>query len=426
MRRSAVVFLGVITATIVGLGGPSRVAPTDSPGAPLGGSLSADPQGWAFHPTVAVGRDGAVYVAWSQHTRPESWQYVGTSVKRWENGPWQSLGGRIGHTTKDPGAKWTEGYAPRLAMLDGIPYVVWYEGGGYGWGEIDGKPIRSVVFVAHWDGRQWVLDANAAMPNGALNTDREAAARTPALAAVGGTLYAAWIEMRRVPERGAYNVVVVKRLSGGQWLPAGRELRAESADNTRMLDVALVGVDGVLYAAWSEAAARGRPLVHVAKWTGTDWARIGRSLNVSRDGFANLLALTGAGNVLHLAWQERRVAGNNQIYVKSWDGSNWTATTGSLNVDPDRGEAGRPALASDGSRLWLAWTEGMPGQRARLYARWLGPAGWSTPIGPLNADRETGAADAPALAAGAQGTFLAWAEKNPPPATKQVYVRVLP
>lgn len=427
MRRLATLALGIIGATIVGLFGLDQIAPADSPRPPLGATLSVDPQGWAFHPAVAVGRDGAVYVAWSQHTKPENWQYVGTYVKRWVNGAWQSLGGRIGHTTRDPGAKWAEGYAPRLAVLDGTPYVAWYEGGGYGWGTIDGQAIRSVVFVAHWDGRQWALDANPAMPNGALNTDPEAAARTPALAAVGGTLHAAWIELRRVPERGAHNVVVVKRLVGGQWLRAGRDLRAESSDYTRMLDVALVDVGGVPHVAWSEAAPEnGRPLVHVAKWTGTDWTRIGRSLNASRDGFANLLALAGAGNVLHLAWQERSVTGNTRIYVKRWDGSTWTSTTASLNVDADHGEAGRPALASDGSRVWLAWTEGVPGQRGRLYWRWLGPVGWSAPMGPLNADREAGAADTPALAAGPQGAFLAWGEKNPPPATKQVYGKPLP
>jgi hypothetical protein len=377
---------------------------------------------------VAVAKDGAVYVAWSQHMRPENWQHVGTWVKRWANGSWQSLGGRIGHTNNDLGGRWTEGYAPSLATLDGIPYVAWYEGGGYGWGVIDGKSIRSSVFVAHWDGKQWTLDGNVAMPNRALNTEPEAAARTPALAAVGGVLHAAWIEVRRVPERGTYNVVVVKGLSSGRWLPVGQDIRAESADNTRMLDLALADVGGVPHAAWSEAAtanASGRPLVHVAKWTGTDWTRIGRSLNVSRNGFASFIALAGAGNALHLAWQERSVAGNNQIYAKSWDGRSWSVAPTSLNVDPDRGEAGRPALASDGSRLWLAWTEGAPARRGGLYTRSLGPAGWSAPVGPLNMDRESGAPDAPALGAGPGGAFLAWAEKNPPPATKQVYVRSL-
>jgi hypothetical protein len=428
VKRSTVALLA-IGATVVSLYGAGSVTPADAPASPLGGSLSADPQGWAFHPTVAVAKDGTLYVAWSQHMRPENWQHVGTWVKRWAHGSWQPLGGRIGHTNSDPGGRWTEGYAPSLAILDGTPYVGWYEGGGYGWGTIGSTNIRSSVFVAHWDGSQWALDGNAGMPNQALNTDPEAAARTPALAAVGGVLHAAWIEVRRVPERGAYNVVVVKRLTGGRWVPVGQDIRAESADNTRMLDLALIEASGSPHVAWSEAAtanAGGRPQVHVAKWTGSEWTRIGRALNVSRNGFANYVALAGSATALHLAWQERGIAGPNQLFVKSWDGSAWTAAPVSLNVDPDRGEAGRPALVSDGSRVWLAWTEGPPGQRGGLYARALGPGGWGPPIGPLNADREAGAPDGPTLGAGSGGVFLAWAEKNPPPATKQVYVRTLP
>ena len=427
MKRAIAVLLGLIGTAVGSLQGSAT--PAGSPATLLGGSLSADPQGWAFHPNVAVAKDGTVYVAWSQHARPESWEYVGTWVKRWAQGSWQSLGGRIGHTNRDPGGRWTEGYAPALAILHGTPYVAWYEGGGYGWGVIDGKDIRSSVFVAHWDGSQWAPDANADMPNRALNTDPEIAARTPALAAVGGVVHAAWIEVRRIPNRGTYNVVVVKRLSGDRWLQVGQDVRAESADNTRMLDLALIDAAGAPHLAWSEAAtapAGGRAQVHVAKWTGSEWTRIGRSLNASRSGFANCVALAGSGQALQLAWQERSVAGNNRIYVKSWDGSRWTAAPGSLNVDPDHGEAGRPALASDGSRVWLAWTEGVPGQRGRLYARTLDPGGWGPPVGPLNVDREAGAPDGPALGAAPGVAFLAWAEKNPSPATKQVYVRALP
>ncbi len=427
MKYSVIVFL-VVAATLSGFLGSERVFPSDALGPPFGGSLSVDPQGWASHPAIAVARDGTLHVAWSQHTKPDNWQYVGTYVKRWSNGSWQSLGGRIGHTPDQGGGKWTEGYAPSLAILNGIPYVAWYEGGGYGWGQIAGVPIRSVVFVAHWDGRQWSLDANGATPNGALNTTPGSAARTPALAVVAGSLHAAWIETRHVPEHGTYNVLVVKRLSDAQWLQVGQDLRAESSNNTRILDVALADMGGVLHVAWSEAVLverAGRPTVHVGRWTGRNWTRIGRSLNVSQSGYANLLALAGAENILYVAWQERSQTGNTQLYVKGWNGSHWNSAGGSLNMDSDRGEAGRPALAGDGSRLWLAWTEGAPGRRAALYARWLGPSEWSAPAGPLNVDRVDGAADSPALAAGPGVAFLGWAEKNPPAATKQVYVRAL-
>ena len=104
--------------------------------------------------------------------------------------------------------------------------------------------------------------------------------------------------------------------------------------------------------------------------------------------------------------------------------SAWTPSPPSLNADPTR-SAGRPALSEDGSRLWLAWTEGGRGERPKLFVRSRSSGGWAHPIGPLNADLREGAADTPGLSSVPGGVALIWAEKRLPPATKQVYVRVL-
>ena len=111
--------------------------------------------------------------------------------------------------------------------------------------------------------------------------------------------------------------------------------------------------------------------------------------------------------------------------MKHWDGSAWIADGASLNVYPDVGEAGRPSLAADGSRLILAWAEGLPGQKAQVYTRTLTGAGWGGHAGSLNVDPEQGAADTAVVAVSAAGVaFVAWAEKNVPNLwPKQVYVR---
>ncbi|HWO04142.1 MAG TPA: hypothetical protein VNQ54_05080, partial [Methylomirabilota bacterium] len=61
MKRAIVVLLGLVGAAVASLHGPGSAAPADSPATLLGGSLSADPLGWAFHPTIAVAKDGSVY-----------------------------------------------------------------------------------------------------------------------------------------------------------------------------------------------------------------------------------------------------------------------------------------------------------------------------------------------------------------------------
>jgi hypothetical protein len=390
---------------------------------PLGTSLSADPQGWAFHPTLAAAPDGTLYAAWSQHAKPANWELVGTYVKRWSSGGWQSLGGRVASSPGDPdGYSWIEGYAPALAVVGTTPYLAWYEGGGYGWGRVQETHFRSVVFVAHWDGAQWVLDRNPAMLNGALNTGPEAAARTPVLAVAGDMLHAAWIELRRIPV-GAHNAVVVKRLVNGKWLPVGADLWAGSNPaQVLILDVALARVGDVLYVVWSQWPGG----VHVARWDGTAWTRVGGALNAAPDGYAvNHVAMTGGKGTPYIAWQERSPSGNYQLYVKSWTGTAWVSLGASLNRDPVRGEAGRPALSHDGARLWLGWTEGGPGERAALYVRVFSNGAWSGPSRPLNAAPGT-AADGPALAVRNGRPVVIWAEKNPPPATKQIYVKELP
>ena len=389
--------------------------------------LSIDPRGWAYHPVIAAGEDGRLYAAWSQHRNPAQWEFVGTYVKRWTGSGWEGLGGRVGHSTGQAGAMWAEAYAPSLAVVAGVPFLAWYEGGGYGWGKIGDTPISSSVFVAHWDGRQWALDRNPAMPNGALNTGPNAAGRTPKLATVNGTLYAAWIESRTVQNNGVHNVVLARRLANGQWVSAGQELRGVPTDQwAQIIDIAIVDGGGVPHLAWTEyAGSPRRSAVHLARLDGDKWTPLGSPLNALTDGAANHLALASLGKTMYMAWQERSLAGHYQIYLRSWSGSSWDSAGGSLNIDAARGEAGRPALATDGSRLWLAWTEGMPGRPAGLYVRSLEAGVWGQTEGPLNADPAQGATDTPSLATSQGRLFLAWAEKGPPPGTKQIYVRPL-
>jgi hypothetical protein len=164
----------------------------------------------------------------------------------------------------------------------------------------------------------------------------------------------------------------------------------------------------------------------VAKTAGDGWLRLGPPLIASPKASATYLALAAHGGAPVVAWLERVDGGNSVIYARRWDGQRWEPAGQGLNRDPARGEAGRPAMAGDGSRLWLAWSEGLAGRPGSLYARSLGASGWGDVSSSLNADPGAGAADSPALLIDRGRAYVAWAEKNPPPATKQVYVRVVP
>jgi len=407
---------------IIALAGKWSATAPDA-GETRGLSLSPFVAGWSSHPSATAASDGSIYGAWAQHTNPAEWEVSGIYVKRWTNGAWQSVGARIGHRRGVDGAKWASAYAPSLAVVGTQPYIAWYEGGGYGWGEVQRTFVRSSVFVAHWDGSNWVLDRDNAVPNGALNTAPDAAARTPKLAVVAGVLHAAWIETR-----GDRNVIVVKRLTAGQWTQAGSDVSSPPVGaGVIMIDVALADVAGVPYVAWTEFRRAGdsasAPL-RVVALRGAAWTDVGGPLNTAAGAFANQLALAASSGTLYVAWQERALNGNNQVHVKVWKDMKWSAVGGPLNQDPDGGEAGAPALASLGSKVWLAWAEAPPGKRAALRIRTLDGGGWSEAGPPLNVD-PAGAADSPTLAASASTVSVVWVEKALPPATKQVYAKEL-
>jgi hypothetical protein len=269
------------------------------------------------------------------------------------------------------------------------------------------------------------------MPNGALNTAPSAAARTPRLAVVDGILHAAWIETRPIPNSGAgYNVIAVKRLVDDRWEPVGSDLwAARTATEGKIIDLAIADAAGVAHVAWSELRGGARPEpshIRVARLEGGRWAPLGNPLNAAPTGHANHLAMSILDGAPLVVWQERPLAGNSQIYAKVRKGGEWIALGGSLNANPARGEAGRPAAASDGTRVWLAWAEGGPGERATLHVRTLDKGIWSEASAPLNSAPGDGAADSPSLTVAKGRPVLIWAEKNRPPATKQIYVKELP
>lgn len=404
----------------------SFVVPLDDTWTRRGGSLSVDAQGWASNSALAVEEDGTLYAAWTQHLNPAVWEHSGVYVRMQTDEGWTTLGGRIGHT-EDADIVWPEAFDPSLTLVAGTPYVAWYEGGGYGWTRSRG----STVFVSHWDGTEWVSDGEASDEHGALNVNPSAGARNPFLANVDGALHAAWVE--HTPESRNRDTVFVKRLIDGRWSRVGSSLSAyaDSTQKHKIIDVAMVGSAGVPYVAWSEylmgTATEGGPsvvasTVHVARWNGDDFDMLGGALGSTSLGYANYLAITELDDTVYVAWQEKSNEGNYNIFVKHWDGTGWVADGESLNVNPERGEAGRPALSAGAGRIWLAWTEGGPAEKSQLYVRSLDGAEWSEPTASLNMSAADGSADAPSLAISGGTPHVSWTERHFPSATKQIYV----
>ena len=284
-------------------------------------------------------------------------------------------------------------------------------------------------------GSQWEYDANSQLSSGALNATSDEHARNPVLATINNTVYCAWIETRN---SGDYNTIIVKHLNNsgskkeGQWVQDGTEFSVSTGRGSRIINLDLASVNGIPHVAWTEWTHKslssgslqndpGR--IQVYKLIDDTWMPVGGTLNVSSQNYVTYVDLAAHGSTPYVAWQERSSTGNNQIYVKHWNGSTWTADGGSLNMNAAAGEAGRPALASDGSRVWLAWTEGSLGQKSQLYLRSLTGTIWSAPEGSLNADPSNGSSSHPAIAISNGAPQVVWAERHFPSNTKQVYVK---
>src|SRR5262245_38978002 len=76
-----------------------------------GGTLSADPQGWAYSPSLASAADGTLYAVWTQHRKADVYETAGPRAAVWNGGAWQPLGGRIGDDVA--------GYDPQIAVFGG-------------------------------------------------------------------------------------------------------------------------------------------------------------------------------------------------------------------------------------------------------------------------------------------------------------------
>ncbi len=174
-----------------------------------------------------------------------------------------------------------------MADVGGIPHIAFLE--------VDKSffPQKTFLYVKSWDGKQWRLKGS-----GPLNVNPSAitTADSVSIASDGSNPYVAWTEYT--------SDAILQNLNPSQ--------------------------------------------VHVAQWTGAQWVAIGGSLNVNSADWADDASIAYLNGRPYVAWTERTAAGNNQVYVKMFNGTNWVLVgNGTLNKDTNTGWAFRPSLVAD-------------------------------------------------------------------------------
>lgn len=348
-------------------GTPTEPPPGDA-GTPPGGMLPSPPMKavWvAARPSVAVGRDGTLFIIGSGVFRNgEEFR-----VSRWDGSQWLSLGNPV----RVDGMGLSSS-APALALdSQERPVVAWRDGRG---GEIH-------LRVARFDGTRW----------DALEGELGTGANEPALALdAHDNPLVAWSEADARSTK-----LFTRRWSGTAWQPLGDEVLASPSAPREAPPSLALDAHGMPHVAWRQGSGQ----VDTLRWDGRAWKRVGDALKSEGP---PVLALLRGQPVLALRVTGK--GGKKQLEVRHWSGGAWSALGGTLDAD-----GGAPSLAVDGlGRVVVAFLHG----DAVHVRRWNGGQ-WEDLSGPLApADPSTIRFWNPTVAAGADGTVaVVWASDQP-------------
>ncbi|NMO21881.1 hypothetical protein HPC49_35365 [Pyxidicoccus fallax] len=203
----------------------------------------------------------------------------------------------------------------------------------------------------------------------------------------------------------------------GAWerFPPPREPEARSVTPTR----AQVEVTsrGEVVLAWTEEGFSGKALLHVTRYDGTSWTRMGAPIATESEIAAYQIAVAHDGTPT-LVYRDNE----GELRVMRWTGSSWEFLGGPLSANPRvRTLASRPAIAVDGNTVVVAWAEAAPeGPGAYVHVARYENGSWSFLGQPLRG-WDNGYAECVDISLRASGPHVAWMEYFEYPRAGSVY-----
>lgn len=271
----------------------------------------------------------------------------------------------------------------------------------------------------------------SASGDGISNTPGESSALA---IAPDGTLYVAWVDY----SEGGPDIYV-RRWHGGSW----EEVGANSASGGGISNTGwalypsiAIAPDGTPYVAWEDYSNQNEnDEIYVRVWNGTNWAEIGTG-SASSGGISNNAGLSERASVAvapngtpYLAWRDD-TTGNEEIYVRVWNGSNWaevgasSASGGGISNNSGDSRVPSLAIAPDGTP-YIVWDDLTPGDREIYIRMWNGSNWAEVGVGSANGlgiSNNSGLSSSPSLSFSPTGTpYVAWmdyAGGNP-----EIYIR---
>jgi hypothetical protein len=407
---AAIVLLALVV--ICGGFGCHKKAKDDAPAAwsgigksATGGGISAT-KGDSCNPALALDKSGNPVVAWSDDSSGNYEIYL----KRWNGTTWVEMGG----SATGGGISSTSGASkrPSLALApNGFPVVAWS----------DDTAGNSEIYLKGWDGAKWA-DLEGSGSGGGISATK-GTSEFPSLALdASGNPFVAWRE-----EDADSSYVCVKCWVGRGWTGLGASATGirPSGDDEWEVENPVLALDGrgcVCIAVCAEDMV-GDSDMWLIRWNGQTWGEVcGETPDsvISPSPFECCfpsLALDSRGNPV-VAWQDSQPKGEEDIFLRRWNGTTWVGVGGSDKgggVSLNTGVSGNVSLALDSrGNPVVAWEDYSASKGGDIYLkRWNG-ASWTavgTSATGSGISTGSGGSGSPSLALDKNGDpVVAWEE----------------
>ena len=335
-----------------------------------GGGVS-DNQGRSIRPSLVI-RLGMTAVAWQDDSGPGDYDEI--YVKRWNGAHWNNQIGPhsasgVGISDNTSDSNW-----PSLAIAaDGSPVIAWG----------DTNSSDSAIYFRQFNGLAWVeMGVGSATLSGISGPDNISDKPTLAVAA-DGRLILGWENRIAGGEPDIYARSYLPPTYGG-W----EEIGGSASDGGISGDSGISAAEPALafdpdelpIVAWHDNTS-GNNEIYLKRWNGSDWVAMGGSasdggISASEGGSFKASLAVGTDGRPIVAWRDT-VGLNKEIYLKVWNGSAWVAMDGSannVNISNTPYDSDNPSLAIDREgRPIVAWSETSSGREVYV-ARWDGSA----------------------------------------------------
>lgn len=161
----------------------------------------------------------------------------------------------------------------------------------------------------------------------------------------------------------------------GEWKSLGTSQNNVTSKNASDPSIALVG--NIPYLAWSEGDTPANVYVRTFDQNAKSWSSAAQINTAGSHGQQPRIASNGASPpVPFITYTECDSSGANcKVFVRKWNGTNWEAVGGALNVDAAK-SAGDSAIAFDSGNVpYVIWAE-TDGSNNQIYVKHFDGAGW--------------------------------------------------